>query len=415
MNVRHRPLARLGAAALLASGVFAALPAPASAAPAGADLSIEAIVGTKVAEGARYKSAYAKVSNNGPGTPTSLVVKADTSQIDFDEVAVFPAGGDCSGEGSTKPELWTCVIPQEEIPGPGETVELPIVLIKRSANVDEPYTGPITMTIESPDDTTPDNNSADAQIVISKESGVDLRVLAADVTKRLTEDFDPDEVTEAPLLYPGESTVLYGEVANSGDAVADGLSLTVSLPAGVTFDGTFEGCEHDAANRTAVCRAEEIQLQTEGDGIGFVFPIVVGADVTAPVVLKPGSVTASALRTLPASAKGLRKPGTAKLPEVMKVAPAATLTVDDVDPSDNVDDFAVIVAAKPNGGGGGNPGDGTPGGGGGTDGGLPVTGPQAGLIGGIGVAVLVAGGVMFVISRRRRVILVAPADERPTA
>jgi LPXTG-motif cell wall-anchored protein len=48
---------------------------------------------------------------------------------------------------------------------------------------------------------------------------------------------------------------------------------------------------------------------------------------------------------------------------------------------------------------------------GGIGGGLPVTGVKAGLIGGIGGLALVAGAVLFVMSRRRRVLLVTPADE----
>ena len=54
------------------------------------------------------------------------------------------------------------------------------------------------------------------------------------------------------------------------------------------------------------------------------------------------------------------------------------------------------------------------GGDGGSGGGLPVTGVQAGLIGGVGLAVVAAGGVMFLVARRRRVVLVNPGDEKPT-
>jgi LPXTG-motif cell wall-anchored protein len=56
---------------------------------------------------------------------------------------------------------------------------------------------------------------------------------------------------------------------------------------------------------------------------------------------------------------------------------------------------------------------GTGGGGGGGD--LPVTGVQAGLIGGVGLAVLAGGGALLVMSRRRKVVLVTPGDETPTA
>jgi len=41
-----------------------------------------------------------------------------------------------------------------------------------------------------------------------------------------------------------------------------------------------------------------------------------------------------------------------------------------------------------------------------------VTGPVAGSIAGAGGAVLIAGAVMFVMSRRRRVVLVTPGDGR---
>ncbi|MDG4803261.1 LPXTG cell wall anchor domain-containing protein [Micromonospora sp. WMMD980] len=101
-------------------------------------------------------------------------------------------------------------------------------------------------------------------------------------------------------------------------------------------------------------------------------------------------------------------------------ANAVATRVADVDPGDNQDGFAVVLAARSGGGDGGS-GDGDGGGGesgggtGGGDGGLPVTGPQAGLIGGVGIAALVAGGVLFLVSRRRRMVLVTPDDEPPAA
>ncbi|WP_036390796.1 hypothetical protein [Micromonospora chokoriensis] len=53
-------------------------------------------------------------------------------------------------------------------------------------------------------------------------------------------------------------------------------------------------------------------------------------------------------------------------------------------------------------------------GGGSGGGGLPVTGVQVGLIGGIGVIILLVGGALLVLSRRRKVVLVSPADEKST-
>lgn len=54
-------------------------------------------------------------------------------------------------------------------------------------------------------------------------------------------------------------------------------------------------------------------------------------------------------------------------------------------------------------------------GGDGDGGSLPVTGAQAGLFGGIGAFVIVLGAVLFLVARRRRVVLMAPGDEKPTA
>jgi hypothetical protein len=95
---------------------------------------------------------------------------------------------------------------------------------------------------------------------------------------------------------------------------------------------------------------------------------------------------------------------TQALPDYVFIVDPAELAHMDIDPADNVDGFAVQVAG-PSGGTGGGTGDN-----GGDDGGLPVTGPVAGGIAGVGGAVLLAGAVMFVMSRRRRVVLGTPHD-----
>jgi LPXTG-motif cell wall-anchored protein len=41
-----------------------------------------------------------------------------------------------------------------------------------------------------------------------------------------------------------------------------------------------------------------------------------------------------------------------------------------------------------------------------------VTGVQVGLIAGVGAAILLAGGALLVLSRRRKMVLVTPTDER---
>jgi Domain of unknown function DUF11 len=42
---------------------------------------------------------------------------------------------------------------------------------------------------------------------------------------------------------------------------------------------------------------------------------------------------------------------------------------------------------------------------------LPVTGVKVGVIGGLGLAVVLVGGLLYVMARRRRVVLVTPGDE----
>ena len=87
-----------------------------------------------------------------------------------------------------------------------------------------------------------------------------------------------------------------------------------------------------------------------------------------------------------------RNKATRQAPSWVKIA-ADQFNPNEVDNKDNTDDFVVFV--------------GTTGGGGG---GLPVTGPKAIVIGGVGAAVLAVGVFLFMSSRRRRVVLVTPAE-----
>ncbi len=126
--------------------------------------------------------------------------------------------------------------------------------------------------------------------------------------------------------------------------------------------------------------------------------VVVDEDVEARSALKGGSLEAEAFGVLPAGARVGAAGQRSRPPTRPRCAASSDTEYADLDPSDNVDDFAVIVSAPSDGGGGG--------------GGLPVTGPQAGLIGAVGVGVVLAGVAVFLVARRRRVVLVAPADEK---
>ncbi|HEX5596296.1 MAG TPA: cell wall anchor protein [Micromonosporaceae bacterium] len=392
MSFRKRTVARIGAGAvgLLAAGAFAA-PAFASTAT---DLELT-VAGTKLASGSDWKVGFAKIANKGEGTPTALKVTADLSALDLDKMAAVPDGEDCDLDGLKI----VCVVPEADIPGPGETLDYPVVVFRTGPTASGPYTGKVTFSISSPDDTTPDNNKQTVEVAMSDQSGVDLGVEVPDVKDKLAE---PGDKPGTPL-NPGDTTVVLGWVYNWGDMIAKGVKVTVQLPEHVTFTETEDECEYSEDNRKAVCAYETVELlpTSESDKnefvAGFWWPIKVSEDAPKHVTLRDGSWTVEALAQAPG--RQLQAMAPSKLPKNVKMASAQDLGVTEVDASDNVDNFSVVLA-KADGGTGGN---------------LPVTGAEAGLIGGVGLAVVVVGGVMFLMARRRKVVLVTPEDEKPTA
>lgn len=396
MIFRNRPLVRLGAAALLASGALTAFGVPAQAADTATDLSVE-VTGTRVAAGAQDKVAFAKIKNNGPGTPDNFLVNVDVSKIDFDKVAVVPVtDGPCTIDGDVQPTLFSCLVDDEVVPGPGETLEVALVTFKAEEGVDLPYTAPFTVTVKSDGDTVADNDTASADLELTEDSGVDMGIIVPDVTVQSDGSENP------PLLVPGAEAAVLVEIINQGDVIADGIKLNLTLPKGVTFTEDLRECTFSADRRVADCPTPLLQVAPDDILVGY-FPVKVAADVKAPVALQGGNGTIAALGELPATSANLAAKKKT-LPSFLKAATKEQAAeVRDVDDTDNSDAYAVVVAAK-GGSGGGDGGDGD-------GGGLPVTGAKAGLIGGIGAAVLLAGGLMFLAARRRRVVLVTPGDE----
>ena len=75
------------------------------------------MVGTRVADGALAKIAFAKVTNKGANTPSELAVRADVSKLDWSKVAVFQAAENCELEGTEeKATAWTCFVAKDELP-----------------------------------------------------------------------------------------------------------------------------------------------------------------------------------------------------------------------------------------------------------------------------------------------------------
>ncbi|MGC5017202.1 hypothetical protein [Micromonospora sp. DT47] len=406
MKLRKRPLARLGAAVLLASGAFTALGTPAQAADTETDLAIDA-VDIRTTSKAEEKMAWVKVRNLGPNTPSELRISANLNAAEFNKFTIWPWDRTYCEADSYQYEVrgWTCHVQEEQLPGPGETLEFPLVAFRLSSGVTT-SSGTVTYSIQSKDDTNPENNTKTGEIELTTESGVDLGLLVPDVKTRIEwAKYDEVDGSEPPL-YPGDETVAFAYIVNQGDLTADGVDLKITLPRGVTFSADLKECAYTPDRRTADCRSGLTQLKSGEDLLG-VFPVKVAANVKAPVSLDGGSAEVSSRGSVPAGVKSLAP---AKLPSFLReVAGDEVPKGPDLDESDNSDDFAVIVAKKKTDEGGAGGGDG------GGDGGLPVTGPQAGLIGSVGIAAAVAGGALYLAARRRRVVLVTPGDEKPTA
>lgn len=381
MNVRTRALAYAGAAAvgLVATGAFAA---PALAAGP-TDLALT-LSGTTLAATTSGKLADATVTNKGAETAAEVVITFDLSALDTSVVEVpLPDSEACEQTGS---KIVCGVIDVK----PGENLDLPFALVR----VGDGTPGKLTATVShSADDGVSANDSATATVTISESTGPDLTVVAPDVPL--------NEEGLTGTVAPGEETELFYYVINFGDEAVQGLKLKINLPEHVTFVEKRDGCEYEADDRHAVCTVD-VGLIPADEDTGEAAPysairidilvLKVADDAPAPAVLDGGVVSAEGIKTV--ETPEVARMATAALPEGVKGVSAK-----DIDESDNTDEFSVHVAKASGGGGGGE---------------LPVTGVQAGLIGGVGLVVVAGGGAMLLMARRRRVVLAVPDDEKPT-
>ncbi|SCG49698.1 COG1361 family protein [Micromonospora coxensis] len=388
-------LPRTVATVLLLLGGVAVPAASASAAPAGADLTAELAGGT-IPLGVTKKTLHLKISNRGDATPTRVVVRVDASDLDrFDfRISLWPTGGprDCDGDFSG----WYCQLLPDQLPGPGETVELPILA---TVQAEEPLAGRIKVTVEvRPEDTNPADNMKWFPIEVVDNPEADLSVVAPDVTQSVR--VAPDgSLKSTGTLNPGETGAVRYTIANQGRKPVGGVKVELRAPTGATFTRPPGECVLGDAGRTAVCTYDRLALvpvdqdtnpkDKVHSAVELYHLVTVPAATKAPVTLRDGSVRVEGL----SEARSERSaPARSELPANAVAVPAA-----DVDDSDNQDGFAIVVAAKSSGGGSG----GNPGGGGG---GLPITGSPTGLIAGAGLAMLVGGGVLLLLTRRRRAV-----------
>ncbi|MEV0722269.1 LPXTG cell wall anchor domain-containing protein [Micromonospora purpureochromogenes] len=388
------------ATVLLLLGGVGVPAASASAAPAGADLTVN-LAGATIPLGVTKKTLHLKISNRGDATPTRVVVRVDASELDrFDfRIMLWPTGGprDCDGDVSG----WYCDLLPDQLPGPGETVELPILATVQTG---EPLAGRIKVTVEvKPVDTNPADNTKWFPIQVVDHPEADLSVVAPDVTQSVRIAAD-GSLASTGTLNPGETGAVRYTIANQGRKPVDGVKVELRVPTGATFTRPPDECVLSDAGRAAVCTYDRLALvpvdqDTEPNdqlhsAVELYHLVTASAATKAPVTLRNGTVRVEGLSDPRSDLSG---PAPSDLP-----TNAVAVRAVDVDDSDNQDGFAVVVAANSSGGGsGGSPGDGGGVGGGGS---LPITGSQAGLTAGAGLAMLVGGGVLLLLTRRRRAI-----------
>ncbi|RKN48299.1 hypothetical protein [Micromonospora endolithica] len=373
---------------------------PASASPAGADVTVDLAGGT-IPLGITKKTLHLKLSNRGDATPAQVVVRVDASELDESsfKISLWPTGGlaECDGDFIG----WYCNLLPDQLPGPGETVELPVVA---TVQTEEPLAGRIKVTVEvKPVDTNPADNTQWFPIEVVDHPEADLSVVAPDVTQSVRIAAD-GSLASTGTLNPGETGAVRYTIANQGRKPVDGVKVELRLPPRATFTRPPGECVLGDAGRAAVCTYDRLALvPVDQDtapndqfhsAVELYHLVTVSADTKAPVTLRNGTVRVESVSD-PRSDRSNR--ARSDLP-----TNAVAVRAVDVDDSDNQDGFAVVVAANSSGGGrGGDPGDGGGAGGGGI---LPITGFPAGLTAGSGLAMLVGGGALLLLARRRRAV-----------
>ncbi|HZN20132.1 MAG TPA: hypothetical protein VFB84_18375 [Micromonosporaceae bacterium] len=365
-------------------------PAQADPAPR-ADLSVSAAGTPLTTDTTRAKARPFKVAitNSGPHTAQNVVLEVDLAGLDRDLVGYLAPRG-CRGSG----QKYRCSFGPVASHG---VMEFSVALYAKGG------TGPAGSFAVSATSSTADpdrsNNSAGVQVEVVARS-FDLVAVAFDVYA----DDDTEPVELLPVA-PGHRAWLRwfavnrGSGGSRGGGATRGVSYTVALPAHVTFAEHREGCAYSPDNRRMTCQDPDAVL-ARGTASGYVAdPVRVVVDRLARgPVLVGGTVSAYALEQLTADAAA--RLGVAAGPRVKALTEAQQEQLAEAAHGGNAARYDVHVSMRQLAAGSG--------------GGLPITGAQAGLAGLLGLAVLATGGVLLVMARRRRLVLVTP-DERPPA
>ncbi|SCF11431.1 LPXTG-motif cell wall anchor domain-containing protein [Micromonospora matsumotoense] len=412
MTLFHRSaLARVGAVALLAVGGLATVAAPATAADQAkldlVPLSSQLALGVKEAKAKPFKFSVQNL--RGTVDAKDVKVTVETAGLKPNKVGVLVPDG-CAVTGTA----FTCSLSDlggttDDIAG-GTTEEFGIPLFGTDTRGKG---GVLKVTVSAPNAT---SDSVDHDIMVVKP-GYDLTTWVQDVYADVV--VDGDEAGESGLtgVKPGGTAPLDWAVYNGGSRRATGIAYGIFLPAGVSFVEVPEGCVQQELGGFAQAYCEDTgAVLRPGEFYTADVRVKVGADVTEKV-LTPGVLFAAGLT----EAEGTPE----EQPQVASKAQRKTFTEsDDLDNQSLFDVFVDLTTGpspspSPSTSPTGQPSPSasasptTSGGTGGGDGGLPVTGAQATLIGGIGAVVLLAGGALLMLARRRRLVLVTPGDEKP--
>ena len=416
MTFRYRStLARAGVVALLSTAGLGAVAGPAYAADK-ADLQLIPL-SYQLAKGvseAKAKPFKFQVNNTvGTVDAKDVRVTVETKGLKSAKVGVLAPQG-CDIRGTT----FSCLL--GDLPA-GTTEDFGIPLFSTGG---KGAAGTLTVSISAANGAGV-LDTVEHDITVT-DPGYDLTTWVQDVYADVT--VDGDDAGEAGLrpVRPGQTAPLDWAVFNDGSERATGISYGITLPAGVTFAKLPEGCVEQNLGGFANAYCEDLgAVLKPGQYYTADVRVTVGADVTEKL-LRPGFVWAAGLD----SAAGTPE-------EQPKVATSAQRRAfSEADDGDNTAQFDVFVDQSPQstpsptptvqptstptagptptgsvtavptptaGGGAG---------GGSGDGGLPVTGAQVGLIGAIGAAVVAAGVALMMLSRRRKVVLVTPGEER---
>jgi len=333
-----------------------------------ADLAVQ--ISGNVVNKSGHKATVITVTNHGPGTASGIILDLSETRVDSEAID----GGSvnfCETLPGTMPP-YERPSPDPEFPNRGYDIPvagecaLDDLSAGRSIRLETrvrmwssagPRVGDIRAVVSHDGtDPMPENDSAAVPLITVRDT-TDVYVRVWDVP------YQPDGGSGA--VVPGQTATLRYEVGNPGTGPVTGITVTLRLPENVVFEAG--GCRYTAGRMEATCAYPDLRLvpkvaETERVDDAPAAVIVthrvrVLAKAPAPAVLAGGSVEVS----------------------------LTGATASDVDSSDNRDRLTVFTRLA-----------------GGGDEGLPVTGPSARMLAGLGSAAVLAGAVMVVLAARRR-------------